>query len=82
MTSQSVINTREDLDAIEQSNPVEYAKFMEYLKGSMTRKQDVAVYPEGYNTPDYNGDKVEPVWSDVEDLGAIERFGFSKADFV
>ena len=82
MTSQSVINTREDLDAIKDTNPAEHAKFMEYLKGSMTRKQDAAVYPEGYNTPGYDGDKVGPVWSDVEDLSTIERFGFSKSDLL
>lgn len=82
MTSQSVINTREDLEAIKDSNPAEYLKFMAYLKGSMTRKQDTAVYPDSYNTPDYDGDKIEPVWSDVEDLSTIERFGFTKADFA
>lgn len=82
MTSLSVINTREDLDAIKDSNPSEHAKFMDYLKGSMTRKQNVAVYPEGYNTPDYDGDKIEPQWKDVEDLSTIERFGFTKSDFV
>ena len=81
MTSQSVINTREDLDAIKDTNPAEHAKFMEYLKGSMTRKQDSATYPEGYNAPDYSGSKIEPVWVDVEDLSTIERFGFTKADF-
>jgi len=82
MTSLSVINTREDLDAIKDSNPAEYAKFMDYLKGSMTRKQNVAVYPDGYGQPGYEGAVVDPVWQDVEDLSTIERFGFSKADFA
>lgn len=77
---QIIINTREDLDAV-QGTPAHDA-FMVYLKGSMTRKQDAAVYPEGYNTPGYDGDKVEPVWSDVEDLSTIERFGFSKSDLL
>ena len=82
MQSTSVINTREDLEILKESNPAEYANFMDYLKGSMTRKQDVAVYPEGYNQPDYEGDKIKAQWKDVEDLSTIERFGFTKSDFV
>jgi len=54
---------------------------MERLKGSMTRKEDVADYPDNYHEPDYDGPKVEPVWDDVEDLGLVHRFGFTKADF-
>lgn len=75
----SVINTRADLDAI--VGTPEHEKFMASLKGSMTRKQDVQVYPDGYNQPDYEGPKLEPIWVDVEDLSTIERFGFSKVDF-
>ena len=75
----SVINTRADLDAI--VGTPEHEKFMASLKGSMTRKQDVQVYPDGYNQPDYEGPKLEPIWVDVEDLSTIERFGFSKGDF-
>lgn len=74
------INTREDLDAI-QGTP-EHTEFMQFLKGTMTRKQDVAVRPDNYNDPDYDGDVIEPIWEDVEDLSTIERFGFSKGDFA
>ena len=74
-----VINTRADLDAI--AGTPEHAEFMARLKGSMTRKQDTQVYPDGYNDPGYDGPKLEPVWEDVEDLSTIERFGFTKADF-
>lgn len=77
--SKIIINTREDLDAI--AGTQEHVNFMEFLKGSMTRKQDVALRPEGYGQQGYVGDVIQPVWQDVEDLGAIERFGFSKADF-
>lgn len=77
--SKIVINTREDLDAI--AGTPEHAEFMEFLKGSMTRKQDVAVRPEGYGQPGYEGDVIPPVWEDVEDLSTIVRFGFSKSDF-
>lgn len=55
---------------------------MARLKGSMTRKQNVAEYPENYNSPDYDGPAIEPVWVDVEDLTAIEAFGFTKGDFI
>lgn len=81
MQSTSIINTREDLDSLQTENPAEHAAFMQYLKGSMTRKQDVAEYPADYNQPDYAGDKIDPVWQDVEDLSTITRFGFTKSDF-
>jgi len=79
MQSKPVINTREDLDAI--AGTQQHADFMAALKGSMTRKENQAEYPENYNDPDYDGDPIDPVWVDVEDLSTIERFGFSKADF-
>lgn len=75
-----IINTREDLDAV-QGTPA-YDTFMAYLKGSMSRKQNTAVYPEGYGQPGYTGATIDPIWVDVEDLSTIERFGFTKADFV
>ncbi|OZB07114.1 MAG: hypothetical protein B7X61_15830 [Gallionellales bacterium 39-52-133] len=74
-----IINTREDLDAAQ--GTTSYDTFMAYLKGSMSRKQNTAVYPEGYGQPGYTGDIIEPIWVDVEDLSTIERFGFIKADF-
>jgi hypothetical protein len=77
--SKTVINTREDLDAI--AGTPEHAEFMEFLKGSMTRKQDVAVRPEGYGQQGYEGEVIPPVWADVEDLATIQRFGFQKGDF-
>lgn len=77
-----VINTREDLDHLAEQNPAQHAEFMLYLKGSMTRKQNVAVYPEGYGQPGYEGPAVDPIWEDVEDLTTIEHFGFTKADFT
>jgi len=73
------INTREDLDAI-QGTP-EHAEFMQFLKGTMTRSQNIAEYPDGYSEPDYDGPEVDPVWEEVEDLSTIERFGFTKDDF-
>jgi hypothetical protein len=79
LLSKIIINTREDLDAVE--GTPEYAEFMTFLKGSMTRKQNVQVYPEGYGQPGYEGLTLEPIWEDVEDLSTIERFGFTKADF-
>lgn len=54
---------------------------MASLKGSMTRKQNVADYPDGYGTPEYDGPVIDPIWEDVEDLSTIQRFGFTKADF-
>ncbi len=34
-----------------------------------------------YNEPDYDGATLEPIWTDIEDLSTIERFGFTKEDF-
>lgn len=78
--SSQVINTRADLDAIEGTQA--HADFMAYLKGSMTQKKNVAVYPDGYGQPGYEGAQIDPVWEDVEDLSTIEQFGFTKADFA
>lgn len=75
----TVINTREDLEILKGTK--EYDDFMQILKGSMLRKQDIQVYPEGYNQPDYQGEKLLPVWEEVDDLSIITRFGFTKADF-
>jgi hypothetical protein len=74
------INTREDLDAI--VGTPEHVEFMVFLKGSMTRKQDIAVRPDNYGSPEYDGEVITPIWSDVEDLSTIERFGFTKAEMV
>ena len=76
----TIINTRADLDAI--AGTQEHTEFMQFLKGSMTRKQDVAERPDGYGQPGYEGDAIPPVWEDVEDLSTIEAFGFVKADFA
>jgi len=54
---------------------------MTQLKGSMTRRENHAEYPEGYNEPGYDGPVVEPVWVDVLNLDLIARFGFTEADF-
>ena len=75
----TVINTREDLDAI--TGTPEHSAFMLALKGSMTRRQNIQVYPESYGKPEYDGPQLEPIWEDVEDLSTIERFGFTKEDF-
>lgn len=75
-----VINTRSDLDAI-QGTP-EYDQFIEFLRGSMTVNKDVAIYPEGYGSPEYTGSAISPIWESIEDLSTIERFGFTKDDFV
>ena len=79
LLSKTIINTRADLDAI--AGTPEHAEFMAALKGTMTRKQDTQVYPDGYGQPGYEGETLEPVWTDVEDLSTIERFGFTKKDF-
>ena len=75
-----VINTRADLDAI--AGTPQHTEFMRALKGSMTLKQSVQVYPEGYGQPGYEGPTLEPIWEFVEDLSTITAFGFTPSDFV
>lgn len=75
----TIINTRADLDAI--AGTPEHAEFMQFLAGTMTRRQDVAERPEGYGQPEYEGEVIAPVWQDVEDLSTITAFGFVKTDF-
>ena len=70
-----IINTRQDLDSI-QGSP-EYDQFITYLKGSITRQVNVAVYPENYNL--VIDEFIEPIWETVEDLTTIQNFGFTKA---
>lgn len=78
--SRTIINSREDLDAL--AGTPEYDAFMAQLAGSMTRREDIQIYPDGYSQPGYDGPRLPPVWQEVEDLSTIERFGFSKTDFA
>jgi len=75
-----IINSREDLDALKGTQ--EYADFIDYIKGSMTRKVNVAVYPENYNREGYDGPEIEPVWAEVEDLSVVTRYGFTKDELL
>ena len=75
-----IINSKSDLESL--VGTPEYADFIKLLVGSMTRKQDTQVYPEGYGMVDYEGETLEPIWADVEDLSTIERFGFTKAELL
>lgn len=75
-----VINSRADLDAI--AGMPEHAKFIANLKGSLTRRENVAIYPADYDhrlQPDQPG-YIAPIWADVEDLSTIVRFGFTRAE--
>lgn len=75
---QTQINSRADLDALKGTKA--YDDFIAYLKGSMVRKENQAVYPEGYGTADYEGPEIEPKWVEVEDMTTITRFGFTKEE--
>lgn len=70
-----LINTREDLDAI-QGTP-QHAEFLRYLVGTLTTKTDVAVRPEGYGQPGYTGPVIEALWQEVDNPTAATRFGYT-----
>ena len=74
-----IINTREDLDSV--VGTPEHEQFMSYLKGSIEKQENTQTYPEDYNTPDYAGVELEPIWSPVKDLSVITAFGFKESDF-
>lgn len=76
----TIINTRADLEALK-SDTAEYKSALGKLKASMTAKVDTATYPDGYGQTGYTGAKVDPVWTDKEDLSCIERLGFTKDEF-
>ena len=73
-----IINTRQDLEAIKGTE--HYVEFINALKGSMNHRINTAEYPENYNTPDYDGPEIEPIWEEVENLDTITRFGFTKEE--
>ena len=77
-----IVNTREDLDKLKETDRASFLEFTNYLSGTRKRKVDVAVYPDDYNTPGFEGDRIEPIWEEVESLYTIQRFGFeTSADF-
>lgn len=74
-----IINSRADLDAI--AGTPEHTEFMRKLKGSMTIKVNAQEYPEGYGQAGYEGEALDPIWVEREDLSTISAFGFTPADF-
>lgn len=74
------INTRADLDSLK-GTPA-YAAAMANINGSLTKKIDTAVYPEGYGQPGYAGAHVDPVWADQENLETITKLSFAKDEFL
>jgi hypothetical protein len=77
-----VVNTRGDLDAL--TGTQQHAEFIANMKGSMITLRNVAIYPDDYGRTRQAGDVgyIAPDWQDVEDLSAIERFGFSKSEIL
>lgn len=73
-----IINTREDLEALKGTEY--YTEFIQSLKGSMIHRVNVADYPDNYNTPEYDGQEIEPIWEEVENLETITRFGFTREE--
>lgn len=76
----SQLNTRADLDALR--GAPSYDAAMAALHGSLTTKVNVAVYPDGYGQPDYDGPAIDPVWQEQENLESITKLGFTKDEFA
>ena len=77
-----IINTRSDLDSI--AGTACHADFVAFLKGTLTRRADVRVYPEGYDHALKAGDEgyLAPVLGDVADYTAAAHFGFTRAELL
>lgn len=75
-----VINTREDLDAL-QGTP-EHFEFLRHLAGTLTQKRDTAIRPADYGRPEYQGPLIPPQWTDVEDTTTAQKFGYTKTELL
>lgn len=82
METKKIIQTREDLDAI-QGTP-EHSDFIKLLKGSLVKKACLTIYPEGYDDTLKAGDVgfIPLVFEDVENIDEISRFGFTKSEIL
>jgi hypothetical protein len=82
METKRVIQTRADLDAAQGTE--EYSKFIQLLKGSLTKKVCTTIYPEGYDDKLTEEDEgfIPLVFEDVENLEEITRFGFTKEEIL
>mgnify|MGYP003589273867 CR=1 FL=1 len=80
----SIISTRQDLDAIAATDPVEHARFISLLRASLTSRIDVAEYPEGYDSTLTDGQDgyIPPVWQDVSTPETAARFGFTAEELA
>lgn len=74
------INSRADVEAL-RGTPA-FAQAITALAGSMTITVNVAEYPEGYGTDEYEGPEIDPVWDEQEDLSSVERLGFTKSEIL
>lgn len=77
IVNMTIVNTRADLDALALDDPAAHAAFVERLRATATRTQDVTVYPPGYGERDYDGPVLAPTWRTIEDLTTLDRFGFA-----
>lgn len=82
MKKRNVIQTREDLDAIQ--GTTEYWSFIKLLHGSMTKKTCITTRPEGYDETLQEGDEghIPLKFEDRESLEEIGRYGFTKQEIL
>lgn len=80
----SIIATRQDLDAIAATDPVEHSKFIALLRASLVTRINVAEYPEGYDSTLTDGQNgyIPPVWHDVPTPELATRFGFTAEELA
>ena len=77
-----LINSLADLEYIKDRAPAHYEHVLLMIEGAMTTKTDRSSYPEDYGTPEYDGPKIAPDWTDEENLESLSLIGMQKSRFV
>lgn len=79
---QTIIQTRADLDA---ATPQQQRDFLTWLQGAAVNRQNMAVYPDDYDSmttqpgdPEY----IATDWQDVENTAVLQRYGFDSLERV
>lgn len=74
-----IVQTADDLAAMQASNPAAYEDQLRAILGSCTIRTNQAEYPEDYDGALGPADEgyIEPQWADVDDSVTLSRLGFN-----
>lgn len=74
-----IVQTADDLAAMQASNPAACEEQLRAILGSCTIRTNQAEYPDEYDNALSPGDEgyIEPQWADVDDSATLSRLGFN-----